>query len=43
MWTPEPERRVRWNWTVIVSYAASLALSLAVWGGLFQAVAHLVK
>jgi hypothetical protein len=43
MWTPETETRVHWNWTVIVSYAASLALSLAIWGGLFRAVAHLVK
>jgi len=43
MWTPEPESRVYWNWTVIVSYAASLALSLAIWAGLFRAVARLVK
>ncbi len=43
MWTREPDRRVHWNWTVILSYAASLALSLAIWGGLFRAVEHLVK
>jgi hypothetical protein len=43
MWTHEPERRVHWNWIVILSYGASLALSLAIWRGLFQAVEHLVK
>ncbi len=43
MWTREPEKRVHWNWTVIFSFAVSLALSLAIWRGLFQAVEHLVK
>jgi len=43
MWTREPERRVHWNWIAILSYTISLALSLAVWRGLFRAVEHLVK
>lgn len=39
----EDERCVQWNWIAIVSYTASLAVSLAIWTGLFRAVAHLVK
>ena len=39
----EDERSVHWNWIAIVSYTASLAVSLAIWAGLFRAVAHLVK
>ena len=31
------------NWVAIFSYAASLALSLAIWGGVLRAVGHLVK
>ncbi len=43
MWTREPEKHLHWNWTVIFSYAASLAISLAIWRGLFRAVERLVK
>ncbi len=43
MWIRESERFVQWNWIAIVSYTASLAVSLAIWTGLFRAVAHLVK
>ena len=43
MWTREPERCVHWNWIAILSYAISLALSLAVWRGLSRAVEQLVK
>lgn len=43
MWTGEPKEDVHWNWTAIVSYAASLALSLAIWTGLFRAIEHLAK
>ncbi|MGA7295009.1 MAG: hypothetical protein WBW53_12745 [Terriglobales bacterium] len=43
MWTQESERSVQLNWIAIFSYAASLAVSLAIWGGLFRAVQFLVK
>jgi len=43
MWMREPEERVEWNWTAIVSYAASLVFSLAIWRGLFRAIEHLAK
>jgi len=39
----EDERSARLNWIAILSYTASLAVSLAIWTGLFRAVAHLVK
>jgi hypothetical protein len=41
MWIRENE--VHWNWIAIFSYTASLAVSLAIWGGLFRAVQFLVK
>ena len=45
MWIRENEKciGVQWNWVAIISYAGSLAVSLAIWTGLFRAVAHLVK
>lgn len=43
MWIREAEKCVHFNWIAIFSYAASLAVSLAVWRGLFRAVEHLVK
>ncbi len=43
MWTRESERSVHWNWIAIFSYAASLAVSLAIWKGLFLAAGHLLK
>ena len=43
MWIPESERCVHFNWIAIFSYCASLAVSLAIWGGVFRAVGHLVK
>jgi len=39
----EDERSAHLNWIAILSYTASLAVSLAIWTGLFRAVAHLVK
>jgi hypothetical protein len=39
----EDERIVRWNWIAIFSYTASIALSVAIWGGVFLAVGHLIK
>ena len=39
----ENERYVNWNWIAIFSYTASLAVSLAIWRGLFRAVQFLVK
>jgi hypothetical protein len=43
MWIHERETDVRWNWTAILSYTASVAVSLAIWKGLFLAVGRLVK
>ncbi len=43
MWIHERETNVRWNWTAILSYTASVAVSLAIWKGLFLAVGLLVK
>ena len=45
MWIRESEKciGVHWNWIAIFSYTASLAVSLAIWRGLFRAVEHLVK
>jgi hypothetical protein len=37
------ERYVQWNWIAILSYTASLAVSLAIWDGLYRAVERLVK
>ena len=42
MWR-ESERCFHWNWIAIFSYSASLAVSLAIWGGLFRAMEFLVK
>jgi len=41
MWTRE--KCAQWNWIAIFSFAGSLAVSLAIWTGLFRAVQHLVK
>jgi len=43
MWARERESCVHWNWIAIFSYAASLAVSVAIWTGLFLAVEHLLK
>jgi len=45
MWIHESaeERTVRWNWIAILSYAASLAVSLAIWKGVFLAAGRLLK
>jgi hypothetical protein len=43
MWIRESEQCVQWNWIAIFSYSASLVVSVAIWRGLFLAVAHLVK
>jgi hypothetical protein len=39
----EKERDVNRNWVAIFSYTASVAVSLAIWAGLFLAVGRLVK
>ena len=39
----EQETDVQWNWIAIFSYTASLALSVAIWRGVFLAVGRLVK
>jgi hypothetical protein len=43
MGTRENEKCSVWNWIAIISYVGSLAVSLAIWTGLFRAVEHLVK
>jgi hypothetical protein len=43
MWIRESDRSVQYNWIAIFSYTASLAVSLAIWKGLFRAVQLLVK
>lgn len=43
MWIRETDKPVHWNWVAIFSYSASLAVSLAIWRGVFRAVEHLVK
>ncbi len=35
MWTHERRRHGRRNWVAIISYSASLALSAAIWTGVF--------
>jgi hypothetical protein len=43
MWIRESERFSHLNWFAIFSYTASLAISLAIWRGVFRAVGYLVK
>jgi hypothetical protein len=43
MWIHEGEQYVQLNWIAIFSYTASLAVSLAIWRGLFLAVERLVR
>ena len=43
MWIRESDRSIQYNWIAIVSYTASLAVSLAIWKGLFRAIQFLVK
>jgi len=43
MWIRESAECVHWNWIAIFSYTASLAISLAIWTGLFRAVGYIVK
>jgi len=39
----ERGRAVRLNWIVILSYTGSVAVSLAIWVGLFRIVEHFAK
>jgi hypothetical protein len=43
MWIRERDCYVHCNWIAIFSYTASLAVSLAIWRGVFRAIGHLVK
>jgi hypothetical protein len=43
MWIRESDRHVHWNWIAILSYSASLVVSVAIWRGLFRAVERLVR
>jgi hypothetical protein len=37
------ERSAQLNWIAILSYTGSVAVSLAIWVGLFRVVEHFVK
>jgi hypothetical protein len=37
------QKCARWNWIAIFSFSASLAVSLAIWKGVFLAVGRLVR
>ena len=37
------EKKLEVNWTAILSYTGSVAVSLAVWFGVFRAVQYLIK
>jgi hypothetical protein len=43
MWIHGNNQCSHWNWVAIFSYTASLAVSVAIWRGVFLAVEHLVK
>jgi len=43
MWIRNSRVDVELNWIAIVSYTASIAVSLAIWKGLFSALRLLVK
>ena len=43
MWIRESDRCVQLNWIAIFSYTASLAVSLAIWTGVYRAIELLVK
>jgi hypothetical protein len=43
MWIRESDSSVRLNWVAIFSYTASLAVSLAIWKGVFRVVGMLVR
>jgi hypothetical protein len=47
MWIPESETyvhmNVHTNWVAIFSYTASLAVSLAIWSGVFRAAEYLIR
>jgi hypothetical protein len=43
MWIRESETSVHLNWIAIFSYTMSLAVSLAIWRGLFRAVGYFVR
>jgi hypothetical protein len=43
MWRPETEEAMHLNWTAILSYSGSLAVSVAIWIGVFRMFASLVK
>jgi hypothetical protein len=37
------QQRVQWNWTAIISFGVSSAVSLAMWAGIIRAVSMLSK
>jgi hypothetical protein len=43
MWRPETEEPMQLNWAAILSFTGSVALSMAIWVGLFRAYQHLVR
>jgi hypothetical protein len=43
MWRHETDEPVCLNWMAILSYTGSVAVSLAIWLGLFRAVEHFLR
>jgi len=43
MWSNERRRCDQRKWVVIFSYSVSLAVSVAIWTGVFRAVQYLAK
>jgi len=43
MWRPEADEHVHLNWIAIFSFSGSLAVSVAIWIGLFRMVQHFVR
>jgi hypothetical protein len=43
MWRPETEEPMQLNWVAILSFSGSVALSMAIWVGLFRAYQLLVN
>jgi hypothetical protein len=43
MWIHQRNKPAHLNWVAILSYTASLAVSVVIWTGVFRAVGYLVK
>ncbi len=43
MWRPDADVPMHLNWTAILSFTGSLAVSVAIWIGVFRIFEHFVK